>query len=214
MPKSDLSAREAEIVELSAEGLTNEAIAMRLGLKIGTVNTYWLRIKFKTGGFGRTETVVLIYKKRFELALMQEGVDWEGLSAILERREVLDVVAEKARGAELRTPLAMLHLVMDYNQTSAWATDKDLAIDLVTNGDLPSIRSGVTWEEGKTLFEVLNTTDKAHPAIAAHLRALAGEESVQPLSGDFDQMLLKVVPVLDEAGDVVCCISILMAAPT
>lgn len=212
MPKDDLSPREAEIVELSAEGLTNEAIADRLGLSIGTVNTYWLRIKLKTGGVGRTDAVVRIYRKRHELALMEERVDWEGLAQILEKREVLDVVAEKARGVELRTRLAMLQLAMDYTHSTAWATDQDLCIHLITNENLPSVRSGVKWEEGKSLYDVFKTTDKTHPAIAAHLGALAGSPSEQRLSGEFAEMFLRVVPVADEFGEVICCISILMRA--
>lgn len=210
MAIDELSPRETEIVELSAEGLTNEAIAERLGLSIGTVNTYWLRIKLKTGAVGRMDAVIHIYKKRHELALREERVDWEGLAAILKKREVLDVVAEKARSAELRTRLAMLQLVMDYNQSSAWATDPNLCIHLITNGNLPSARSGVEWAEGKTVYEVFNTDDKAHPAVAAHLDALAGKTTEQRLTGEFEGMLLKIVPVLDEVGGVIGCISTLM----
>lgn len=209
MAKDELSPRETEIVELSSEGLSNEAIAERLGLSIGTVNTYWLRIKLKTGGLGRTAAVVRIYKKQHDLALADERVDWEGLAALLEKRNILDVVAEKARGVELRTRLAMLQLAMDYNHSTAWATDHDLCIHLITNGDLPSSRSGVKWEDGKTLFEVFKTSDKSHPGIAAHLGALAGSASELRLKGDFPDWTLRVVPVTDESGEVVCCISIL-----
>lgn len=212
MAKDNLSPRETEIVELAAEGLTNEAIANHLGLSMGTVNTYWLRIKLKTGGIGRTDTVLSIFRKRHELALMEERVDWEGLAAILKKREVLDIVAEKARGVELRARLAMLQLAMDRIHSTAWATDSDLGIHLITNGDLPSIRSGVEWEEGKTLYEVFKTDDQAHPAVAAHLAALAGTPSEKRLNGEFAGMLLKVVPVPDDDGDIVGCISILMGA--
>ena len=38
-----------EIVQLCVEGLTNDGIANRLGLSVGTVNTYWLRIELKGG---------------------------------------------------------------------------------------------------------------------------------------------------------------------
>src|SRR5207237_352667 len=76
----DLSPREKEIVELCVEGLTNEAIAHRLGLSVGTVNTYWLRIKLKVGGTGRTDTVVRIIKDRAELALRENNVERKGLA--------------------------------------------------------------------------------------------------------------------------------------
>lgn len=212
MAQDGLSPREIQIVELSAEGLTNEAIAYHLGLSIGTVNTYWLRIKLKTGGLGRTDTVVRIFDKRFQLALQEEQVDWEGLAAILKKREVLDVVAEKARGFELRSSLAMLQLALDHIQSTAWATDLEMCIHHITNGDLPAARSGIKWGDGKTIYEVFNTSDKSHPAVAAHLDALAGSASEQRLSGEFADMVLKVVPVPDEDGKIVGCISILSAS--
>lgn len=209
MATDELSPREAEIVELSAEGLTNDAIAFRLGLSIGTVNTYWLRIKLKSGGSGRTDAVANILKKRHERVLMEERIDWEGLDAILEKRGILDVVAEKARGVELRTRLAMLHLAMGHIQSTIWATDQDLRIHFIANGDLPSARYGVKWEDGKTVYEIFKTADKAHLGVAAHLCGLAGSASEQRLSGEFADMFLIVLPVADESGDVICCISIL-----
>ncbi len=212
MAKDELSPREAAIVELAAEGLTNDAIAAQLGLSIGTVNTYWLRIKLKTGGQGRTDTVLSIFKKRHELALQQERVDWEGLALILEKRNVLDVIAEKARGVDLRTRLAMLQLAMDFNNSSVWATDEELRVHLITNGELPSGRSGIKWGDGKTIYELFKTKDKAHPAVAAHLAALSGSASELRLSDPYADMVLKVVPVLDECGEVICCISILSSA--
>lgn len=58
MPAFHLSPREGQIIELCAEGLTNEGLAHRLGLSIGTINTYWLRIKLKVGGKRKTDTVI------------------------------------------------------------------------------------------------------------------------------------------------------------
>jgi DNA-binding NarL/FixJ family response regulator len=40
MSTKELSSREKEIVELATEGLTNEAIAYKLRISVGTVNTY------------------------------------------------------------------------------------------------------------------------------------------------------------------------------
>src|SRR5450755_1501397 len=105
MATRELSHREEEIVELCVEGLTNDAIAQRLGLSVGTVNTYWLRIKLKVGGLGRTDTVVRVIKERAERALRDANVERTGLA---------DMIAEKERtGMELRAALALLHLAMD-----------------------------------------------------------------------------------------------------
>jgi hypothetical protein len=103
----------------------------------------------------------------------------------------------------------MLQLALGHIQKTVWATDEDLQIHYIVNGDVPSTRFGVKWEEGKTIYDIFKTEDKAHPAVAAHLGALAGSGSEQRLSGEFADMSLKVVPVEDEFGDVVGCISIL-----
>src|SRR5208282_3610299 len=100
MATRELSPREEEIVELCVEGLTNDAIANRLNLSVGTVNTYWLRIKLKVGGSGRTDTVVKVIKERAERALRDSNVERTGLA---------EIVAEKERGVlELRAALALL----------------------------------------------------------------------------------------------------------
>src|SRR5579862_625570 len=169
MATRELSPREEEIVELCVEGLTNDAIAHRLGLSVGTVNTYWLRIKLKVGGSGRTDTVVKVIKERAERALRDANV---------ERLELTEIVAEKERGVlELRATLALLHLAMDQIKSVVWATDQDLAIHIIANGEFPSTHFGVKWEVGKTVYQIFKTKNPANLAVAAHLKALAGSES-------------------------------------
>ena len=201
MAAHELSPREKEIVELCVEGLTNEAIALRLGLSVGTVNTYWLRIKLKVGGSGRTDTVVRIIKDRAEAALR---------AANIERRDLADLVAERERNVlELRAALALLHLAMDQIKSTVWATDNDLKIHIIANGEYPSIHFGVMWEIGKTVYDIFKTTDSTHPAVAAHLKAIAGEESEVRLEGEFANLFLRVIPLKDEAEEIMGCISIL-----
>lgn len=201
MATRELSPREEEIVELCVDGLTNDAIADRLGLSVGTVNTYWLRIKLKVGGSGRTDTVVRIIKDRAEKALRDANV---------ERKELTEIVAEKERGMlELRAALALLHLAMDQIKSTVWATDKDLSIHIIANGEFPSTHNGVKWEIGKTVYDIFKTKDPANLAVAAHLSAIAGQETEVRLDGEFANMFLRVVPLPDEAGEIIGCISIL-----
>lgn len=201
IPIKVLSPREEEIVELCVEGLTNEAIAQRLGLSVGTVNTYWLRIKMKVGGSGRTDTVVRIIKERAERALRD---------ANSERKNLTDMVLEKERGVvDLRAALALLQLAMEQIKSTVWATDKDLAIHILANGELPSVHSGVTWEVGKTVYQIFKTNDPKNLAVAAHLSAMQGRENEVRLTGEFANMLLRVNPLADEAGDIMGCVSIL-----
>jgi DNA-binding CsgD family transcriptional regulator len=201
MPTHELSPREEEIVQLCVEGLTNDGIASRLGISVGTVNTYWLRIKLKVGGQGRTDTVVRVIKERAERALREANVERTGLS---------DMVAEKERSVlELRAALALLHLAMDQIKSTVWATDKDLSIHIIANGEYPSTHFGVKWEVGKTVYDIFKTKDSADPAVAAHLAALRGSESEVRLKGEFANMFLRVVPLADEAGEPMGCIRIL-----
>lgn len=202
MATRELSPREEEIVELCVEGLTNEAIAHRLGLSVGTVNTYWLRIKLKVGGLGRTDTVVRIIKDRAEKALREANVERIGLA---------DMVAEKERTLlELRAALALLHLAMDQIKSTVWATDNDLVLAIIANGEYPSTHFGVSWEVGKTVYEIFKTEDPTHPAVATHLAALDGVEGEMRLDGEFSNMFLRVLPLYDEAEDeILGCISIL-----
>src|ERR1700722_6790580 len=116
MSTKELSPREEEILELCVQGLTNDAIATKLGISVGTINTYWLRIRLKVGGSGRTDTVVRVIKDRAERALRDANV---------ERQELSHIVAEKEReGLELRAALALLHLAMDQIKSTVWATDR------------------------------------------------------------------------------------------
>jgi len=201
MSTRELSPREEEIVELCVQGLTNESIATQLGLSVGTVNTYWLRIRLKVGGQGRTDTVVRVIKERSERALREANVERQGLS---------DLVSQKQHDVlELRAALALLQMAMDQIKSTVWATDKNLAIHIVANGELPSTHFGVRWEVGKTVYQIFKTKDKTDLGVAAHLSALDGHESEVRLEGEFANMLLRVLPLRDEVGEVMGCVSIL-----
>jgi DNA-binding CsgD family transcriptional regulator len=204
MATRELSPREQEIIELCVEGLTNDAIANRLGLSVGTVNTYWLRIKLKVGGHGRTDTVVRVIKERAEKALRE---------ANLERKDLSDMIEAKERNVlDIRAALALLHLAMDQIKSTVWATDLDLSIHIIANGVVASTHAGVTWEVGKNVYEIFKTHDPANLAIKAHNDGLAGLESEVRLEGEFSNMLLRVMPLRDEADEVIGCISILNVA--
>ena len=201
MATRELSNREEQIVQLCVEGLTNDGIANRLGLSVGTVNTYWLRIKLKVGGAGRTDTVVRVIKERAERALRDANVERSGIT---------EMIAEKERAVlELRAALALLNLAMDQIKSTVWATDKDLSIHIIANGEFPATHFGVKWEVGKSVYDIFKTKDPANLGVAAHLEALKGSGTEVRLQGEFKNMLLRVLPLHDEAGDAMGCISIL-----
>jgi DNA-binding CsgD family transcriptional regulator len=200
----ELSPREEDIVQLCMQGLTNDAIAQRLNISLGTVNTYWLRIKLKVGGSGRTDTVVRIIKERAELALRDANV---------ERSELDQIIAEKERSVvDLRAALALFHLAMEQIRSTVWATDSDLIIRVIANGEFPSIHFGVTWEIGKSVYEIFKTDDDSHPGVACHLAALRGEDCNARLSDEFAKASVRVMPLRDESDNVMGCVAIMNTA--
>jgi DNA-binding CsgD family transcriptional regulator len=196
-----LSPRESEIVDLAVQGLTNEAIAVKLKLSIGTVNTYWLRIRLKVGGMGRTDTVVRVIKERAENALKKANVDKQMLS---------DLVKDKEHSIlEMRASLALLQLAMDQIKSTVWATDKDLKINILVNGVLPSSHGGVRWETGKTIYQIFKSKDPKYPPIKAHLQALKGKSASLRLEDEFSSMVLQAVPLRGESEEIIGCIGIM-----
>lgn len=195
MLQKKLSPREDEIVSLCVEGLTNEAIAHSLGISVGTVNTYWLRIKLKVGGLGRTDTVVRIIQQKAEDALR---------TANSERVRLEDMVRDKEHSIlEARATLALFHLAMEEIKSTVWATDLDLNIHILANGEFPSTHFGVKWEVGKTIYDIFKTTDPKDPAVAAHLAALEGRETGLRLEGDFSKMFLRAIPIFEDDSKLV-----------
>ena len=53
----ELSDREQQLITLAAKGLTDTAIAQRLGISEPTVKSYWQRVRSKLGPYNRTELV-------------------------------------------------------------------------------------------------------------------------------------------------------------
>ena len=174
MASTELSPREEEIVALCVEGLNNEEIADRLGLSVGTINSYWMRIKLKVGGSGRTDTVVRIVKDKIERDLRDCN----------EERELLaKTVAAHERN--LRSAIALLDQAMDQFGSAAWATDKDLSIQVVANGESLSKHFGAKWEVGKTVTEMFKAKDPEHTAGVCHFRALQCEDCNARLGAAF-----------------------------
>jgi PAS domain S-box-containing protein len=59
-----LSERELKVLELAIEGLTDQQIGARIGIRTTTVNSYWVRIRGKLGHFSRTELVSRVLRQR------------------------------------------------------------------------------------------------------------------------------------------------------
>ena len=75
------------------------------------------------------------------------------------------------------------------------------------NSRLPTLGSDGRSE--KTVYEIFKTTNPEHPAVAAHLKAIAGVGTQVRLEGEFAGLFLRVVPLFDEPDEIMGCISIL-----
>jgi len=100
-----LSDRERQLVVLASKGLTDTAIAHKLGISLATVGTYWGRVRVKFGPLNRTELVAVFLREHS--AAIVEALKAENL--ILQKQ--LD---EKARSEEmLRTSVDFFRNLVD-----------------------------------------------------------------------------------------------------
>ncbi|MBS1703712.1 MAG: PAS domain S-box protein [Armatimonadetes bacterium] len=75
--ESELSQRELQLLVHASRGLTDQAIAIELGISLATIATYWGRIRIKLGPLNRTELVAkyLDYKAKDEIETLQNEVE-------------------------------------------------------------------------------------------------------------------------------------------
>jgi PAS domain S-box-containing protein len=84
---------------LASKGLTDTAIALKLGISLATVGTYWGRVRIKFGPLNRTELVAVFLQE-------QAATIVDGLRA--ENKALLDTLDEKAKTeAMLKTSLEL-----------------------------------------------------------------------------------------------------------
>ncbi len=97
----ELSRREQELITLAAQGLTDAAIAQRLGIGEPTVKSYWARVRGKLGPFNRTELVAHSLREESEQAITELNGEIGRLRSALERTEgeTLDLQREMLASA-------------------------------------------------------------------------------------------------------------------
>lgn len=70
---------------LAAQGLTDHAIAHRIGISPGTVASYWVRLRGKLGSHSRTELVAMCMRRESEALLRELRAQNQRLMAQLDR---------------------------------------------------------------------------------------------------------------------------------
>lgn len=123
-----LSPREGQLLEMAVAGLTDQAIANKLGLSLSTVSTYWGRVRIKLGPFNRTELVALYLKEESEHALSSLKKENRDLLFKMDGHaqtvEALEAALELYKGLINDAPDAILVVNGDgtLELANAWAT--------------------------------------------------------------------------------------------
>ena len=203
MDHKALSPREEQLVELAVRGYTNEGIATELGISQSTVNTYWVRIRMKVEGEGRTAVVAKLIQEKAEMALRESNVQKTDLAT--------EIASREHQLLDLRGALSLLQLAMDQLRSAVWATDTDLRVSIMANGEIPHFHEKLNWRVGNSIYQVANSEDPQNPIIDAHLRALKGEDvsTLLPMNGD--KLTMYVRPLKDEGDEVIGCIGVLIS---
>jgi two-component system, cell cycle sensor histidine kinase and response regulator CckA len=142
---------------------------------------------------GVTDYILKDHLARLPLALQQAVEGREG-------KERQQRIAEELWASESK-----LGLLLSQLPAIIWSTDCDLRITSLTGAGLANVSEAFRGREGFLLEQIF---DPAHPAIAAHRRALAGD-SVQ-FESEFHgrEFESRVEPLRDIAGKVCGCLSI------
>jgi len=110
-----LSNREEQILLLASRGLTDRQISAELGIRAGTINTHWSRIRLKLGAATRSEAVSILLKEK--ATLTQQALE-------AEKQTLLDdIVQRKQIEHELRDSKRLLQSVLANAPIILWSTD-------------------------------------------------------------------------------------------
>lgn len=90
----ELSEREQQLITLASQGLTDTAIAHRLGISEPTVKSYWQRVRSKLGPYNRTELVAHALKEESEAAIEVLNGEVERLKSAARHGGTLDLQRE------------------------------------------------------------------------------------------------------------------------
>lgn len=100
---------------LASHGLTDRQIAAELGIRPGTINTHWSRIRLKLGAATRSEAVSILLNEKAENSRQEIEAEKQSLlDEVHQRREVED---------ELRENRRQLQLILNNAPAIIWSVD-------------------------------------------------------------------------------------------
>ncbi len=109
---------------------------------------------------------------------------------------------------ELRASQAQLRLATTQMPAVLWTTDRDLRVTSPIGAGIPLTEQDLTRAVGRTLFEILQTSDASLRPIAAHLRALQGQPSTYEHRSRNRILEVRVEPLRNSHDRIVGCLGL------
>ncbi len=179
-----LSQREEEILLLASRGLTDRQISTELGIRAGTINTHWSRIRLKLGAATRSEAVSILLKEKAlatQQALEQEK---EALLSEVAQRQQVEM--------ELRSSRQLLQVVLSNAPIIIWVMDKDGNVEAVEGKamSLLGLRPTTGLEKRSVAVKTLISEKSLK-------KAYQGEEVSELVTFEGNKFELRISPILD-----------------
>ncbi len=138
-----LTGRESELIAFAAEGKTDKVIAAELGISVGTVGTYWGRIRKKLHVNSRTEAVAIVLNSAtWGSTHSQPRSESSGAGERQAHRELFDAHPDAIALCDESLDLSFTNAAFDELHTGQEMSSlKDLSID---GSVLQQIQSAIT----------------------------------------------------------------------
>lgn len=191
-----LSPQEQQVLQHSMSGLSDKEVAVRLGLSLDTVKTYWKRIRLKVGGQTRPEIIALLLERGSNVALEDCRAEIENLRKQIAASRLI----EENYRAIGEAAFDMIAIFKDVRRESG-VTNEYRCVYCNTSFAAYIGRSieDVTGESVATLFEgdagsaLISLLNQSQQAPEGERRAIVG--SVANASGQ--KLRARVVPAPD-----------------
>lgn len=198
MDKIDLSEREAQILNLASRGMTDKEIGGELGLSRSTLNTYWFRIRMKTGATTRSEMVAKVIRRRAKERLEEKESENLQLQEEIEKRKRVEET--------LRQREQQLQAIIDATTSVMYVKDLEGRHILSNRAFLEGIglpREEVLGKSDRDLFgEAAVVISENDRTVRRERKAMQFEERVH-WRGRLRTFVSSKAPMVDEQGRVV-----------
>lgn len=184
--------REATLVNMAADGLTDQEIAHQLGISVHTVNTYWNRLRKRLNAPSRTAVLarLLVEQAKLSEKALREELN-RRLEAEARLRETLGLVEEELT----ETKDAFGARIIQRLQIMQVANEKAKA--LARHEEALSALHGIIYQSSSVEpFQCIFMSDTGILESSERVRVLSGESSVYSYVEPTDMMriLSKIAP--------------------